>query len=63
MGASALLLAACSTGAPQAPEAATDKSDSQKTLRFDSRDTYRNTTGEDFPLLEQFSASTGMAVT
>lgn len=63
IGASALLLAACSTGAPPAPEAATDKSDSQKSLRFDSRDTYRNTTGEDFPLLDKFSTDTGIAVT
>lgn len=63
IGASALLLAACSTGAPPAPEAATDKSDSQKSLRFDSRDTYRNTTGEDFPLLDTFSTDTGIAVT
>ncbi|MBN9150041.1 MAG: spermidine/putrescine ABC transporter substrate-binding protein [Cryobacterium sp.] len=63
IGASALLLAACSTGAPPAPQAATDKSDSQKSLRFDSRDTYRNTTGEDFPLLDQFSTDTGISVT
>ncbi|HNP16340.1 MAG TPA: spermidine/putrescine ABC transporter substrate-binding protein, partial [Terrimesophilobacter sp.] len=39
------------------------KSDSQKSLRFDSRDTYRNTTGEDFPLLDQFSTDTGISVT
>lgn len=63
IGASALLLAACSTGAPPAPQAATDRSDSQKSLRFDSRDTYRNTTGEDFPLLDQFSTDTGISVT
>ena len=63
VGASALLLAACSTTAAGKPEAAADKSDSQKSLRFDSRDTYRNTTGEDFPLLQKFSDASGVAVT
>ncbi len=46
-----------------APEQAVDVSDQQKSLRFDSRDTYRNTTGEDFPLLEKFSTASGIAVT
>ncbi|MEO6942736.1 MAG: spermidine/putrescine ABC transporter substrate-binding protein [Terrimesophilobacter sp.] len=45
------------------PLAAVDKSAKQKSLRFDSRDTYRNTTGEDYPLLEKFGAATGVAVT
>ena len=63
LGASALLLAACSTTAEGRPEAAADKSETQKSLRFDSRDTYRNTVGEDFPLLERFSEATGISVT
>ncbi len=63
VGASALLLAACSSGAGEVPQAAIDLSEKQKSLRFDSRDTYRNTTGEDFPLLEGFTSSTGIQVT
>ncbi|GAA3747451.1 spermidine/putrescine ABC transporter substrate-binding protein [Leifsonia bigeumensis] len=63
LGASALLLAACSTAAQGRPEAAVDRSESQKSLRFDSRDTYRNTTGEDYPLLGRFSDATGISVT
>lgn len=62
-GASAMLLAACSGGGDTKPTPATDVSDQQKSLRFDSRDTYRNTVGEDFPLLEQFIDSSGIAVT
>ena len=63
LGASALLLAACATSAQGRPEAAVDKSETQKSLRFDSRATYRNTTGEDFPLLGKFSDTTGISVT
>lgn len=63
IGASALLLAACSSTAELKPKAATDLSTTQKSLRFDSRDTYRNTTGEDFPLLEKFTESSAIAVT
>ena len=63
VGASALLLAACSSAPEVKLEAAVDKSIQQKSLRFDSRDTYRNTTGEDYPLLEKFSTATGVAVT
>jgi spermidine/putrescine transport system substrate-binding protein len=63
VGAGALLLAACSTSGPRRPEAAVDRSDSQKSLRFDSRDTYRNTTGEDFPLIEAFGDLSGISVT
>ncbi len=63
VGASALLLAACSSATAAKPKAAVDKSDTQKSLRFDSRDTYRNTTGEDFPLLAEFAQATGIAVT
>ncbi len=63
LGASALVLAACSTSAQGRPEAAVDKSETQKSLRFDSRDTYRNTTGENFPLLAKFGDSTGIEVT
>ncbi len=63
LGASALLLAACSTSAIGRPEAAVDKSETQKSLRFDSRETYRNTVGEDFPLLGAFSDASGISVT
>lgn len=63
IGGAALLLAACSSGVVAKPEAAVDKSDTQRSLRFDSRDTYRNTTGEDFPLLEKFSDLSGISVT
>jgi spermidine/putrescine transport system substrate-binding protein len=63
IGASALLLAACSTTAAGKPDSAVDKSETQKSLRFDGRDTYRNTTGEDYPLLEKFTELSGVAVT
>ncbi len=63
LGASALLLAACSTSTGGKPEAAVDKSETQKSLRFDGRETYRNTAGEDFPLLGAFGEATGIAVT
>lgn len=63
VGASALLLSACSTTSEVKPVAAVDKSDKQKSLRFDSRDTYRNTTGEDYPLLSKFDEATGISVT
>lgn len=63
IGASALLLAACSTGGPAKPTTAEDRSDSQKSLRFDGKATYRNSVGEDFPLLDKFSISSGIAVT
>ncbi len=63
LGASALLLAACSTSVQGRPEAAVDRSETQKSLRFDSRDTYRNTVGEDFPLLQKFNDATGISVT
>lgn len=63
VGASALLLAACSRGAEVKPKPATDLSAKQKSLRFDGRDTYRNTVGEDFPLLDTFIEVSGIAVT
>ncbi len=63
VGASALALAGCSSAADVKPTPATDLSAKQKSLRFDSRDTYRNTVGEDFPLLEAFSGATGISVT
>ncbi|MCC6270509.1 MAG: spermidine/putrescine ABC transporter substrate-binding protein [Microbacteriaceae bacterium] len=62
-GASALALAGCSSSADVKPTPATDMSEKQKSLRFDSRDTYRNTVGEDFPLLEAFTGATGISVT
>lgn len=63
IGASALLLAACSSGSDGGPTAAPDISDKQKSLRFDGRDTYRNTVGEDYPLLGEFTDSAGISVT
>lgn len=63
VGASAVALAGCSSKADVKPTPATDMSDKQKSLRFDSRDTYRNTVGEDFPLLSEFTSATGIAVT
>lgn len=63
IGASALLLAACSSGAEPKPSPAVDLSETQKSLRFDSRDTYRNTTGQDFPLLEEFVSASSINVT
>lgn len=63
LGASALLLSACSGTATVKPRAATDLSGKQKSLRFDGRDTYRNTTGEDFPFNGAFTESTGISVT
>ena len=63
VGASALLLSACSSTADVKPKAAVDVSETQRTLRFDSRETYRNTVGEDFPLLESFTDSSGISVT
>lgn len=63
VGASALLLTACSSGADEKPKAAKDLSEKQRTLRFDGRDTYRNTVGEDYPLIEKFSDATGISVT
>lgn len=55
IGGAALVLAACSTGGNSQPTAAVDRSDSQKWIRFDSRDTYNNTVGEAFPLLEEYT--------
>lgn len=63
VGASALALAACSSKTGGRPEAATDISDTQKSLRFDGRETYRNSVGEDFPLLSRFSDASGISVT
>jgi spermidine/putrescine transport system substrate-binding protein len=55
LGGAALALTGCSTGAVSKPGAAADRSESQKWLRFDGRDTYNNTAGEPFPLLGEFS--------
>lgn len=63
LGASALVLAACSNAGDAKPTPAKDLSAEQKSLRFDSRDTYRNTIGEDFPLLSDFTAESGISVT
>jgi spermidine/putrescine transport system substrate-binding protein len=64
VGTGALFLAACSSDGGRArPEAAEDLSDEQRTLRFDGRSTYRNTVGEDFPLLEKFGSLSSIDVT
>lgn len=55
LGGAATALTACSSGVAPKPAAAADRSDSQKWLRFDGRDTYNNTAGEPFPLLGEFS--------
>lgn len=55
IGGAALLLAACSAQRDAQPTAAVDRSDSQKWMRFDSRDTYSSTVGEAFPLLEEYT--------
>ncbi len=62
VGASAVLLSGCSAGSTKL-EPAKDVSETQKTLRFESRDSYRNTTGEDFPLLDTFIEKTGISTT
>ncbi|MEO7146617.1 MAG: spermidine/putrescine ABC transporter substrate-binding protein [Terrimesophilobacter sp.] len=59
----ALGLAACSPAEPARPTKAKDVSETQRSLRFDGRETYRNTVGEDFPLLEKFDTESGIAVT
>lgn len=64
VGAAALTLAACATGqGPDRPTAASDSSATQKAVRIDSWETYRNTTDEDFPSIEQFAGSFGLDVT
>lgn len=64
VGAAALTLAACATGqGPERPTAASDSSETQKAVRVDSWETYRNTTDEDFPSIERFAGSFGLDVT
>lgn len=63
IGAAALTLAACSDSGPVRPSAATDNSETQKAVRIDSWETYRNTTDEDFPSIERFGGSFGVDVT
>ena len=63
MASAVFALAACSGAQAQPPTTATDVSKTQRSLRFDDRYTYRNTVGEDFPLVEAFSAASGLAVT
>lgn len=63
IGAAALTLAACSDSGPVRPSAATDNSETQKAVRIDSWETYRNTTDEDFPSVERFAGSFGVDVT
>ncbi|MBX3067741.1 MAG: extracellular solute-binding protein [Cryobacterium sp.] len=62
IGASAMLLAACSSKSG-GPTAAADKSTSQKSLRVDGKETYRNVSGQDFPLLDKFTYDSGIKVT
>lgn len=63
VGASALLLAACSTIDSDKPTIAADRSDEEKKLQIDGKRTFLNDTGDAFPLLNQFSKETGIAVT
>lgn len=64
VGAAALTLAACATGtSADRPTAAPDNSETQKAVRVDSWETYRNTTDEDFPSIERFAGSFGIDVT
>lgn len=63
LGAAALLLAGCSDETAGQPTAAADLSDSQKSLRIDSRITYRKSAGDDFPGLAEFSQATGIQTT
>jgi spermidine/putrescine transport system substrate-binding protein len=63
-GAAALALAACSTGGGQAkPTAASDKSDSDKTLNWDNWALYIDVDDDgNYPTLEAFTAETGIKV-
>ncbi len=63
VGAAALTVAACSSNEPARPSPAADLSEQQKSLRVDSWETYRNTVGEDFPVLSQFAGTYGVDVT
>lgn len=63
MAGAVLALAACSGTQEERATTAVDISKTQRSLRFDDRYTFRNTVGEDFPLLEAFSAASGLAVT
>src|SRR5690606_18834155 len=63
VGAAALTLAACSTGGVERPTSAADNSETQKSVRIDSWETYRNTVDEDFPSIERFAGSFGIDVT
>src|SRR5690606_16604488 len=61
--AAALAPAGCASSDTPTPTAASDRSADRKTLRVDSWETYRNTSGEDYPLLSEFSGMHGIDVT
>lgn len=63
LGGAAVALSGCSSATTAKPSAAADRSESQKWLRFDGRDTYNNTAGEPFPLLGEYTKQHHIDVT
>lgn len=64
IGASALALAACSTGTAEKPTAAKDISDSEKIVRWDNWPLYLDVDDQgNYPTLEAFSKDTGIKAT
>ncbi len=64
IGASALALAACTTGTAEKPKAAKDISDTDKTVRWDNWALYLDVDDDGhYPSLEAFSAQTGIKAT
>ncbi|MBX3091024.1 MAG: spermidine/putrescine ABC transporter substrate-binding protein [Cryobacterium sp.] len=64
VGASALALAACSTGAVEKPKAAKDKSDTDKIVRWDNWALYLDVDDDGhYPTLEAFEKQTGIKAT
>lgn len=64
IGAAALALAACSTGGGEKPKPATDKSDTDKIVRWDNWALYLDVDDDGhYPTLEAFSAQTGIKAT
>ncbi len=64
ISAAALALAACSTGGGEKPKPATDKSDTDKIVRWDNWALYLDVDDDgNYPTLEAFSAQTGIKAT
>ena len=64
IGAAALALAACSPGGSEKPKPAQDKSDTDKTVRWDNWALYLDVDDDgNYPSLEAFSAQTGIKAT